>query len=451
MDKKHISIIGTCCSRNLFNTSLLRDVFNIDFYACQICPFALFDKGLNIDKNELYKANIEEFIARMFWYELNKVAINEAEKQNSEYLLIDLHNIYSEIGVVQYNNQFVYTQSTGNNIKNRINFLYEIESLKSITFKPIKIQNIAETIIYNGLNKLADWAKSRFDSKKIIIYIPQLAQTFYDLDNNFSKFNDSIIDRGKCEYELVKKFSIYLHNRIKGSVLLEDNFNKIAGFINYDEVINCKTPYPNHFIEPNYFKTSKNLLELLKIDYKDYYIQPIEAMEYEVVKAQNLAIKINKDLQFAINHCLNLNQYIDKLDLENDIIIFSVCDEGSSKLKFFRNRKNLKLNFNFGYRDSYIGIISNEDNILYEETSQDKIVYSFSIKDNKFEICSANYLVGNISYVSLNGKKYYSKKRGLNIFVFKRKTFELVDVANCDTHIDKYLLINSDKLNNIVI
>ena len=139
MEKKKISIIGTCISRELFNNPVLTDNFSVDCYAFQVCPWALFQDGLKVSKEVVYKAGIEEFTQRICWYELDKTAISEIEKHNSEYLIIDLHAMVGKAVEVTYNGKTIHTQSSFpvlekylSNIEN-----YKIEELKGISYKKI--------------------------------------------------------------------------------------------------------------------------------------------------------------------------------------------------------------------------------------------------------------------------------------------------------------------------
>ena len=50
MKKKHISIIGSCISRHMFNTSILEETFIVDKYAYQVCAYDFFKQPFNIDK-----------------------------------------------------------------------------------------------------------------------------------------------------------------------------------------------------------------------------------------------------------------------------------------------------------------------------------------------------------------------------------------------------------------
>ena len=184
MEKKHISIIGSCVSRNLFNTTLLKNVFEIDQYICQICEFALFDSGLNIKKEDIYKANIPEFTSRCFNYELNKTAIDELKQKKSEYILIDLHNISSSIyeaSIDDFKNS-VYTQSSGHDLFNYLPYLNNVNNLKRLKLKEIKFVEFDKTIIENGLIRLSEFLKENYEESKIIIHIPKRVKLYSDIN-----------------------------------------------------------------------------------------------------------------------------------------------------------------------------------------------------------------------------------------------------------------------------
>lgn len=63
VNKKHISIIGTCCSRELFNNTNLGDIFDVDVYGFHVCPFDLFGDSLNISTEIIRKVNTPQFLS----------------------------------------------------------------------------------------------------------------------------------------------------------------------------------------------------------------------------------------------------------------------------------------------------------------------------------------------------------------------------------------------------
>lgn len=464
MEKKHISIIGTCVSRNLFNSTLLKNIFEIDQYICQVCEFALFDSGLNIKKEDIYKANIPEFTARCFNYELNKTAIDELKKKRSEYILIDLHNISYSIYEASIDNfkNFVYTQSTGHDLFNYLPYLNRVNNLKELKVKEIKFVDFDEKIIKNGLIKLSEFLKENYEEDKIIIHIPKRVKLYSDINGNIFSFDKANIEKDTLYDSIVFKYSNFLISLLPNCKVFYNTNNTVAKLIEGNINNNINMPQSDHFSDYDNFCAAKNLIKCIGINSNLNNDSIIEPINVELTNLSNNVLKnliiINRYSEFIVN----LNTYFDKISNYNDFIfIFSVKDEASLYIKYFRNKTNLGISANIGYRQSYIAVVDKSRNFIYEESSNNKLSYNYRVKcemkDSSFNdvsilIKSAGFNCGNISEININGGDNLSlNKRGLNIIILNAKTLDIVDRVNCDTHNDRQLLIESDYLKNIKI
>lgn len=465
MEKKHISIIGSCVSRNLFNTTLLKNVFEIDQYICQICEFALFDNGLNIKKEDIYKANIPEFTARRFCYELNKTAIDELKQKKSEYILIDLHNISSSIyeaSIDDFKNS-VYTQSNGHDLFNYLPYLNNVNNLKRLKLKEIKFVEFDKTIIENGLIRLSEFLKENYEESKIIIHIPKRVKLYSDINGNIFSFDKANIEKDIIYDSIVFKYSNFLISLLPNCKVFYNTNNTIAKLIESNINNNINMPQSDHFSDYDNFCAAKNLIKCIGINSylnNDSIIEPINV---ELINLNNKFLKTLMSLNKYSDLVVNLNSYFDKISNYNDFIfIFSVKDEASLYIKYFRNKTNLGISANIRYRQSYIAVVDKSRNFIYEENSNNKLSYNYIVKgetreDSSFNnasilIKSAGFDCGNISEIIINnGENLSLNKRGLNIVILNAKTLDIIDRINCDTHSDRQLLIESDYLKNIKI
>lgn len=454
MDKKHITIIGSCVTRNLFNTTLLNNIFDIDTYICQVCEFALFDKGLNIPTEIIYKANIPDFTARCIDYELNKNTTDIIKNKKSEYVIIDLHNIYTSIFMASLDDfqTYVYTQSNAYTMVNSQKALNMVDELKNLKLREVKFKDFDKNIIKSGLISLAEFLKENFEEHKIIIHIPKRVEYFSDINNNIFKFDQSLIDEESKYDSIVFEFSHFLAKQLPRAKLFYNTNNTISKLIESNIVNGFDIPQSNHFSDYDNLNAAINLINLLGIRYECFYTQKIDPINIEVVKLSNLAMKNLKSFLNINKNGLSLNNYFDKIDnFEDFIFIISAKDEASKNIKYFRNKSKLGITCSFNLRDSYIAIIDKSRNFIYENSSQEKLSYKYTVNDSSIHIQSAGFDAGNISSVKIDTdeKNLSPNKRGLNIVVLNAKTLEVVDQAHCDTYIDKDLNVDSYYFKNV--
>lgn len=451
-EKNHISILGTCCSRNLFETIPLKDCFEVDKYGFQICLWDLFSEGLNIAKETVYKSKVEDFTARMFWYELSKATIKEIENAHSEYLMIDLDNIWGAVYKIELNDKIIYSQST----RNRILALREdinqghINELKELKFTKIENSDMDKSLVKQGLKNLADWALTHFDEKKIIINKIKLASDYFSISNQFKRYIDTRQIEINKTNGIIAEFEEYLESLLPNAIILNDD-SPIAAYGLFDSLENS-APDIDHYSYLSYYKKSMQLIEKTNLELKEYFSKPVSPLEYALLVEYNKSLISNANYKNLSTYIVNLNTYIDKIEnLDDVIILISAYDECSNYLKYFRRKAVLGLQMNVGFRQAYIAVVDKSRNFVHEQASPDKISYNYSINDTLINLQSAGYNAGNNSIIKIgeNNENLSPQKRGLNIVILNSKTLDVIDIASCDSYDDKNLTIFSNYFNNV--
>lgn len=459
MEKKHISIIGSCISRHLFNTSILESAFIVDKYAYQICIWDLFGDKINIEKDELLKYYNEEFTARMITYDLTKCTLEELSLAKSEYLILDLYNIIENVLRFKIGDSTIYSQVSYDRYSLFLNNVQNIVKNNQIIYSKCSYKEIDENIILNGLKKLAVWIKKYFELNKVMIVIPSFASQYVDIEGKLYNYAESSYINFQNNLSVIKKYSLYLTNLLHGIKLLDlSDINSISQFNIYDNLARL-TPPPMHYLDEFYIAWSKEILQLFNLNFEDFNELPISSISYECARYRNLYLKTLKGNKKQIFYEYNLNDYISMIeDLSDFVIIISAKDECSFSLKYFSNKSLLGINMDVKYRDAYIAIIDKSRNYIKEIVSENMI--SFEYKNNLPEsssiiIKSAGYNSGNLSSIILNKNnesiELSLNKRGLNFVLLNSKTLELVDQFRCDTHLDSSLKINSLYLSKVKI
>ena len=125
---------------------------------------------------------------------------------------------------------------------------------------------------------------------------------------------------------------------------------------------------------------------------------------------------------------MNLNEYFaNSKFFKNKIIVISAKNEASRKIKRFLARDNLKLKMEMSYRNSYIAVVDNKRDFVYEKTDKKLQECSYQVKNKYIDIISAGFDAGDRSSIKIGDAEYSNNRRGLNIAIFHYRTLALID------------------------
>lgn len=447
MNKKHVSIIGSCVSREILNDPRLQDIFDIDLYAFRICPWSIFDKNLNLSKDIINKAANPEFLNRNLEYGLNKSLIKHLEDVKSDIVMVDLFTLIFKILKVQYNNMSTYVQT--DHIEKTSENLQKIFKTKNINlkFKIMDIEEISASKIETGLKKLANYLNENYEN--IVFVWPVLAKKYFGVDNNIHEYSENTINTINKKQEIVDKYSSMFINYLPKAQVIHEPIEGIARFISGDFSKNpVGEPSPVHYIYKYKEAMATKLLEILNIDYKEFYTRDLSSNDLynEMIKNKYEKLESFKTKSFNQIIC-NINAYTNFLKkLKHHVIVISARDEASKLLKYYFNRFSLGVKFNIKYRDSYIAVIDTKNNFVYEKSSNEAIEYLYKIPNSNDTIYvrSQGYNAKSLSTIVYRNEEMSKNKRGLNFFVLDLYTNTIIDSATCDTNGDEFLLVDSN-------
>lgn len=440
--KKHISIIGTCATRELFNNIAIQSQLELDSYLFQRCVWDMIGNVQPIPQNEIDKINAENFTVRMLKHSFNKTSLKELQQSGSEYLIIDLYNMRAPVLRVELNNNVYYFQNTAGNERAAL-----IKAKENPYFADMKIEHIElseiEKLVENGFKEFAAKIKELYQESNIIIHIPKHSQRYYSSSDEILEYPEDISSYLSSADVLNEKWSKFLCNLLPHARILEDRNDTIAMFGLYDDIEQIKIPPAIHHSDKDNVVSSFDLLDLLDLKPS---ITLNECIKHSFLRTKNQLVYTNYELKKMKVNRLSLNNYFSKIKhLDDFIIIITSKDDASNNLKYFRNRKGLPLSLQVGFRDSYIAIVDLKRNFVYEKAAQQAQTYSYVVKGKTIYVESAGWNAGNKSIVSFeDGKNLSKSSRGLNIVLLNSETAELVDSAYCDSFADKDLFVTSD-------
>lgn len=458
MGKRHISIIGSCVSRQMFNALPLLETFDVDCYAYQIAPWDLFSQGLGIDKDDIYAYYQEQFTARMLWYDLNKVTVKEIESRNSEYLMIDLYTAFAaKIERFSFDEKLVYSQCSYDRSGPFLKFVNGKRKYDGFGIKTVTKEEIGDDYIKSGYDKLISWAKSHFDSRKIIINVPSFSNMYYNLESTLLPYSDEDISKRRALLMAIKRQSLYLHERIPGSVLFDLSEDDTTAQFGLYEDATAPQPAYMHYTDEDYCRHSLKLLALLGIDF-DSEGSRLSALGTSSMEFKNLYLKekfTKKPMPMLQVSSLNINEYFKRIENISDVIIvITAKDEASNRINGFTEKDELGIKADLRWRYSYIAIVDKCRSFVYEQAGSGKLSYDYIVEGiNTVHVESAGFNSGNISSVKIGDSTLNCSynQRGLNVVLLNSKTLDIVDSAYCDSFADVDLKMHSDYFSNVKI
>ena len=433
MEKKHISIIGSCVSREMFNSSLLKEMFCVDGYAFKVCVWDLFGESLEFKKDDFEKIEMPSFYSRMLWYGFNKVTLSEIEKFDSEYLLVDFLNIKHLVDKITYNDKSVFIQDMHNSFATYKDKVKGVSPFNNLTHERLSINDISTQTVLNGIERFAEWAKKHFDESKIIINNFATAKGYYTLSNQWSEYTEAQIN--DAGYEECEKYARMFKNMIPGAIFLDKVPNLVSQHALYDGV-SSDIPSMVHFTNESYVRLGENLINKLNIKAEDYFSLPISPLGYECCMLKNAHIKLNAEYKELRSNSLSLSAYLNKFSKPEDFIFVFTSKDGVVFHTAFQRAMLPLACVSVPKANKFSAIISKSHGIANYKTSPNQIVISEKIEAVNLSVFSMGWGSTSSSRVEVFGeekREYTFEKAGVNILVLNSKNFEVVDRAHCNT------------------
>ncbi len=455
--KKSVSIIGTCVTRELFNDPRLKDAFSVDVYGFKVCPFSLFDNSLNLPSEMIFKSPIAESQAVNFDYNVNKTLVSKIEEKHSDYLFIDLFSIANDpIFEVEYEGSKTVMQLDWFSLVFEKLNKYLSGFGSSMDCTRLNVSSL-DSQIREGLSKLAEWGSSRFEN--IVVVWPRYSKRFFNESAVMKSYSPKIAEMYEQRQTIIDCYTEYLSSLLPSAKVLKWSSEYISRMVftdfiklNKGEVVE---PNPVHLLTANYDDIVSSLLELLQLDYREFYDKPLDYASFKMESLKNEYERLRNFRDSSYNGVLcHINAYTNYLKtLRNHLIVISSKGDISKKLRFYRNKNVLgydkkSLSWN-AVNENYIAVIDTKNGFVYEEHSPDAVSYVYDIPDSlKYVKVLSDAIKSEkpTSSIVFYGKECSKNRRGINIVVVDLISGQVVDSASCDITNDPFMLVDSDYL-----
>lgn len=293
MNKKHISIIGSCVSRNLFNSTKLEPMFDVDEYVFQVCPWDIFSEGLDIDSDRVKTLSKHPFTQRTLLSDLNKTAVDTLKNIKSEYLMLDLTTLKEDVLQVSFEGKQACVVS-----QPRIKILQKAACdnlIEGLTVRLIKRQDVDKNLVKFGLNKLAQFIKENFSEEKVILNRVIFAKKYIDNNSKIIAVSDGQARYLATVQSYITAMEDYFLSLLPKTIVLK-NENVTSDFGTYDNYKDAK-PSANHFMFRDYSFSADLLIKKLGLDPDPYWAERYTSLTPIEVAYQKLKLDYLKLVQ----------------------------------------------------------------------------------------------------------------------------------------------------------
>lgn len=453
--KYNIDIIGTCCSRELFNTSKLSEIFTVQNYVFQTLIWACFFPGLNIDLDLINKTHNANFTKRMMNFDLNKEGLNAVLRKKSEYIMVDLTSLTFSFCRCSYKGKETFARNF-----EQPNCFKELQRVCcDFNYVEYDYSRAEQENVKKGLKELAQWIKKYYCQDKIIINVSEYATHWLNKEYRKKEYSNDLRDSFKKKNAYLKEAYAFFIEQFDASSIkvLRCIDGKTSRNYNLTEDFSGL-----HYLKDDNEKQADVLIDMLNIDYDKFRTRDLSGLSYWAEKDSTSLRVINrklweqstKSLPMIMHYELikqnEINSYFNALKaIENDdlIICFAVRDSASKYIDKVENFDGLNFHEKIKYRQAYACIDSIKDNLIIESKTQENFCAVSHVFSPQFSIkvCSKAYSVAleekseptHFEVVQDgNVYKYVATVRGLNVLVWSRKYSGLVDFFGVDLHGD---------------
>lgn len=276
VEKVKLSVLGCCLSRNIFNAPNVIEVFDVKRFGFQIVPWSCFGQGLGIPYEMIQKVVSAPFEQRILDYNLNKTTLQHFEQEKVDYMVIDLVACSFVMYEINYDGKKIYTRmghgdAALNKMKN-MDFFKE----KGFSYRKLSYKDLDDSMVKKGLLQFVDWLKKNFSQEQIIICKSYFPQKYINSNLQVVEYSKKTLIKNNQDEKYINQLLDILINKLPKSKIYTYPSDMVAEDYGYSEGL------PFHFTSMDYIRQGERILDLLKINYLDYYSRDIDPISYNV-------------------------------------------------------------------------------------------------------------------------------------------------------------------------
>lgn len=231
------TVIGTCISISLIHSLKLDAVFSEKDKYFDVLPWNFFDSKVAMGKSASFNASMERL---------------KESLENSDYLFVDLYALCKPLAKIYDGNKSQII------VKNLVKYIQK-DVAECITVEPVEVDG---QWVCEKIQELCEVLKNIFDVHKILIIRPKLARKYLDENYQVCKVDEGqIMSRQEMEDKLSMYTDCFIHSL--GAECKQYDMP--------DDIISERANLRVHYIQRDYIRMEKEILDILQIDYKQYW------------------------------------------------------------------------------------------------------------------------------------------------------------------------------------
>lgn len=335
---KEISIIGSCCTRDLFEFDVLKSDFAVKDYIFQVAVYDMFAAPINAPVNKINTLPLANFLRRCCGYDLNKTAIDTLLEHKTEYIAVDLYTIGNTA-------LRLTDRNSGNTVYLGGHYVYDIYSSiqkwNTVKAELVTVTELDSELLKDGITRLAEWLKQNYTRDKIIINYPVFSKKYIDRTGSVVNYDDGMLETIENREKRVYEYTDLLCSLIPGAVVIKPVFDEAIAIYRLTDSVRVKYPSPVHLRMDLMLSIANYVYSQLMGKYPNSTLTK-QLSDY---CSQIYSTLVEKNLithKIASGIYTNLNYYVkNKINLDRHIVCIAVKNQASEKIHKFFNKSIL--------------------------------------------------------------------------------------------------------------
>lgn len=241
--KKKILTIGSCVSTSMLNMLKIPSIFEERKAFFDRLPWNFFDEPIVLGEAD------GEKIGKIKYYLRNLV---EGEIEGADYVLIDLYSLFKPTVKVKYKeiNKIIVADNI---------LCQELERIPNLSYEVITVE---EEFLYESLEKFSRLLKEKYTVNQLIIVRPKLVYRYLNDNYEICYVSQEEADRRKKMEIKLYAYTNYMIEQLGPETLVCDIPIDVVGE-HQNSIV--------HYLQSDYIRIEEKILNLMGIDYKDYW------------------------------------------------------------------------------------------------------------------------------------------------------------------------------------
>ena len=248
-------------------------VFEVKDYFFQIAMWECFGNSLGCDSSVINDSAPNHFQRNLLEYGLNKSIIPRLEANKTDYFMIDTQCFVTPVYYIKYHGKETYIQHFRG--KELLPKLQEKLGNSDFKFKIISIDEVPKDRVENGLKLFAEKINEIYKPDEIILYAPYFVDRRVE-GYNFEELPYSIKEINKERNRKIRYYFKILRKYLPKAYVLDFDINRAVA----DDYAHSKNIYSVHYSNKTYIEQGFKLLELLNLNYHEWYPYDMDPFEY---------------------------------------------------------------------------------------------------------------------------------------------------------------------------